>query len=73
MARSRRRHIGNKTAQGLYPQKDESGPGVARDEIAIATEKSQWSELHGQHMPPYTLELDGERRGEAGRGELPSP
>ena len=65
--------MGNMAAQGLYPQKDESGPGLPSGGIAIDTEKSKWPELHGQHVLPYTRELDGEKRAEAARGELPSP
>ena len=67
--------MGNRAAQGLYPQKDEndptSGEKGATSSATPVEESGKGPELHGQHVPPcsHGLEYSSRVRSE----ELPSP
>ena len=63
MAQSRDRHLAIMAAQGLYPQKEESNSteseAAATPTVAPDSEPIRIPELHGQHVPPNSLELAG--------------
>lgn len=66
--------MGNMAAQGLYPQKGEndptSGEKGATSAVAPVGEPNRGPELHGQHVPPYSRELEDSSH--MRRKELPS-